>query len=92
MLLLINILGGGRYVPGNSPMDTTTQRSNQDPFTGSGRYVPDGRASSAKKPIANQDPFTGTGRYIPNGDNDQPPRPLSASQTTVLSIKSFPPY
>ncbi len=83
--LLIHILGGGRYVPGNtSPMDTTGPRPNQDPFTGSGRYVPDAKPSSGRN-TTNLDPFTGSGRYVPNGDNDQQKRPLSASQSTVNS-------
>ena len=39
----------------------------------------------------NQDPFTGGGRYVPNGDNDQPRRPLSASQSSVISMTYFIP-
>lgn len=71
-------------------MDAAGQRTNYDPFTGAGRYVPDSSASSSvgkKGTNVNQDPFTGTGRYIPNGDNNQPSRPLSASQTSVISMK-----
>jgi hypothetical protein len=87
----MHILGGGRYVPGNSsPMDTTGQRPNNDPFTGSGRYVPDARTSLGRNTTTTtQDPFTGTGRYVPNGENDQPKRPLSASQSSVISMKYF---
>jgi hypothetical protein len=71
-------------------MDTTGQRTNYDPFTGAGRYVPDAGSSSTRKTTnTTQDPFTGTGRYVPNGDNDQPPRPLSASQSSIISMKDF---
>jgi hypothetical protein len=71
-------------------MDTSRQRTNQDPFTGAGRYVPDAGSSSGRKETnPDQDPFTGTGRYIPNGSNDQPSRPLSASQSAVMSMKYF---
>lgn len=67
-------------------MDTSGPSSNYDPFTGAGRYVPGGNSTS-NRPTSNvnQDPFTGGGRYIPNGDNNQTSRPLSASQTSVLS-------
>jgi hypothetical protein len=85
----MNVLGGGRYVPGStSSMDTTKPRTNNDPFTGAGRYVPDTKATSNRNATTiNQDPFTGNGRYVPNGDNDQPRRPLSASQSSVISMK-----
>jgi hypothetical protein len=70
-------------------MNTTGQRTNYDPFTGAGRYVPDAKQSSDRKTTnTTQDPFTGAGRYVPNGDNDQPSRPLSASQSSVISKKN----
>ena len=94
MIFIINLfyLGTGRYVPGNtSSMDTTGPRPNYDPFTGSGRYVPDsGPSSSRKTTNSTQDPFTGAGRYVPNGDNDQPTRPLSASQSSIISTNISP--
>jgi hypothetical protein len=85
-------IGTGRYVPGDTTsMDIAGQRTNYDPFTGAGRYVPDANSSSsslAKKGTnGNHDPFTSSGRYIPNGDNEQPSRPLSASQSSVISMK-----
>ncbi len=91
IFIIDDFLGTGRYVPDNtSSMDTTGQRANYDPFTGAGRYVPDGRVSSGKKATnSNADPFTGAGRYVPNGDNDQPTRPLSASQSSIISTKYF---
>ncbi len=70
-------------------MNTAGQRTNYDPFTGAGRYVPDARPlSSGRTTNSTQDPFTGAGRYVPNGDNDQPARPLSASQSSVISKKN----
>jgi hypothetical protein len=92
-LIFINneFLGTGRYVPGGSAStDTRGQRSNQDPFTGAGRYVPETTsASGGKQTNPTLDPFTGAGRYIPNGSNDQSPRPLSASQSAVISMKFY---
>ncbi|CAF1399682.1 unnamed protein product [Adineta steineri] len=80
--------GGGRYVPGSSPMDTGEHRSNYDPFTGAGRYVPNSNSSTGRQTTnVTQDPFTGSGRYVPNGDNNQPPKLLSASQSTVIKTE-----
>jgi hypothetical protein len=91
LFIIDDFLGTGRYVPGStSSMNTAGPRTTYDPFTGAGRYVPDAGQSSDKKTTnSTQDPFTGAGRYVPNGDNNQSSRPLSASQSAVISMKDF---
>ena len=58
------ITGAGSYVPGSTPMDTSTGNY-ADPFTGGGRYVPSsssGQHVSSQAnavPMQGADPFTG---------------------------------